>query len=298
MADDEDLASLLVAALGAVPDAVVVTTADLDPPGPRIVFVNRAFSALTGYAADEALGRTPRLLQGPDTDRGVLGRLRATLAAGSAVEGEAVNYRKDGTAFVLHWHIAPLADDGGRVAGFVATQRDVTAARVASERLARLALHDALTGLANRALALDRLALAQARAQRHRGHVAVLFCDLDGFKAVNDALGHAGGDAVLVAVAARLRHALRPEDTAARWGGDEFVAVCGDLGPDEAAARAQVAAIARRIEEAIAVPVGVDGDEIRVAASVGVAVARGAERSPEALVAEADAAMYRAKGRS
>jgi PAS domain S-box-containing protein len=128
------LRNLVVAAVVEVNEAVTITVADLDDP--RIVFVNPAFTALTGYSADEVLGKTPRMLQGPKTDRGVLDRLRAELGAGLCFAGETVNYRKDGSAFWLEWRVAPMRDADGQVTHFVAAQRDVTA-RVQSQEAAQ-----------------------------------------------------------------------------------------------------------------------------------------------------------------
>jgi PAS domain S-box-containing protein len=117
--------SLTSAALEEAYDAVVITTADLAPPGPVIVYVNRAFAELTGYSANEVLGNNPRLLQGRDTDRTVLDALRESLSAGRRWEGRAINYRKDGTAFLLEWRIAPVRDAFGRITHWVSFQREI-----------------------------------------------------------------------------------------------------------------------------------------------------------------------------
>ncbi|WP_205699117.1 bifunctional diguanylate cyclase/phosphodiesterase [Conexibacter sp. SYSU D00693] len=159
-------------------------------------------------------------------------------------------------------------------------------------QLAHQALHDGLTGLPNRALLLDRLAQAVARTGRRDGSVAVLFCDLDRFKVVNDSLGHSAGDDLLVQVAHRLRSALRLGDTAARFGGDEFVVLCEDLdGPEQAQA------LATRITSALRAPFRLDGAEVPVRVSVGIALCDGPTVRPETLLRDADAAMYRAKER-
>lgn len=126
---------LLEAALEHVGDSIVITDAQLDAPGPHIVYVNQAFCAMTGYAADEVLGCSPRILQGPKTDRAVLDRLRASLEAGEPFAGEAVNYRKDGTPFVLEWNIRPIRDASGTVTHWVSAQRDKTARRLVEEEL-------------------------------------------------------------------------------------------------------------------------------------------------------------------
>jgi diguanylate cyclase (GGDEF)-like protein len=156
--------------------------------------------------------------------------------------------------------------------------------------LAHRATHDALTGLPNRALLRDRLELTLARVERRARGCGVLFLDLDGFKAVNDSFGHDVGDALLVAVGERLRALVRPSDTVARFGGDEFVVLCDDLlGPEEATK------VADRIVTALADPLEVDGKEHVVGVSIGVALADGREEGADALIRRADEAMYAVK---
>jgi diguanylate cyclase (GGDEF)-like protein len=161
------------------------------------------------------------------------------------------------------------------------------------ERLAHQSLHDPLTGLPNRALFLDRLAQAIARCRRTRAQVAVLFFDLDRFKVVNDSLGHDAGDELLDAVARRLEGVVRPGDTVARFGGDEFTVLCEDLPPDDAAPRA--VEIAERLAAAIGTPFALHSKEAYLGASIGIALAVTGEERPEELLRDADAAMYHAK---
>ena len=158
--------------------------------------------------------------------------------------------------------------------------------------LAHRVLHDPLTDLPNRALFFDRLALALARLRRQQTSIAVLFIDLDNFKVVNDSLGHGAGDKLLVELAQRLRHAIRPSDTIARFGGDEFVVLCEDI----AQARDAVL-VSQRIVDATAAPFRLHGRDMYVTASVGVALAIDCDATPETLLRDADAAMYRAKER-
>jgi diguanylate cyclase (GGDEF)-like protein len=158
--------------------------------------------------------------------------------------------------------------------------------------MAHRVLHDPLTDLPNRTLLLDRLVLALARLRRHQTSVAVLFIDLDNFKVVNDSLGHGAGDKLLCELATRLRDAIRPSDTIARFGGDEFVVLCEDI----AEARDAVV-VGQRIVEAAAAPFELEGREMYVTASVGVAMAIDSQPTPETLLRDADAAMYRAKER-
>ncbi|MEA2447046.1 MAG: hypothetical protein QOK47_683 [Actinomycetota bacterium] len=164
-----------------------------------------------------------------------------------------------------------------------------------AELMAHRALHDALTGLPNRALFRDRLEMALKRIRRRAGKIAVLFLDLDGFKLVNDGLGHDAGDQLLVQVAKRLTKVLRPSDTVARFAGDEFTILSEGILSD-----GDVADIADRITKTLSEPYVLGRDEISITASIGIAIAEGPEDSPDALMRDADAAMYRAKegGRS
>jgi diguanylate cyclase (GGDEF)-like protein/PAS domain S-box-containing protein len=176
----------------------------------------------------------------------------------------------------------------------VVVSRDVTARRSAELALAHRALHDPLTGLPNRALFGDRLALAlRRRARSGTGTVAVFFLDVDRFKLVNDSLGHEAGDALLLEVAARLEAAVRPSDTVARLAGDEFTVLC-----EEVAGELEAVAIAQRIVDLFLPPFVIGGREVHVSTSVGVALSSGrGGASAEALIRDADAAMYRAKER-
>jgi len=187
-----------------------------------------------------------------------------------------------------------LLDDDEEDVAFAASVADIL--RVASTNIAAAAashhasVHDPLTGLANRALILDHLRLALARADRRSSLAAVIFLDLDGFKPINDSLGHNAGDEILVRIAERLQAAVRPSDTLGRWGGDEFVVVCEDL---ERASDAP--AIVARLAATFDDPFTTHGTELRVSASIGVAVSGGGDDRPAALIHTADAAMYRAK---
>ena len=254
------------------------------------VYLNPAAVRLLGAASEEELlGRpvvdvvhpddvTPLQAIGEETLDGVTDR--------TVRERRIV--RRDGDVLDVELVSVPISFRGGPAVQVMA--RDVTDRRRAERVLAHQALHDHLTGLPNRALLLDRLAQALVRTARSGStFVAVLFIDLDRFKLVVDELGHEAGDRVLRAVAARLRNVVRPSDTVARFAGDEFVVVCDDVqGPAEATR------IANRIVEVLSLPVD-DHEELRVAASIGVALARGDELPAEALVRNADTAMHRAK---
>ena len=164
--------------------------------------------------------------------------------------------------------------------------------KFAEVQLSHQALHDPLTGLANRALLMERLAQALARTERRPSSVAVLFLDIDRFKTINDNFGHEVGDSVLACIGDRLRKALRPEDMASRFGGDEFVVLCEDLEDDR-----HVVTIAKRIGRSISEPISLEAGEVVVTTSIGIAAARGIRDRPEVLLRDADAAVYRAKER-
>jgi diguanylate cyclase (GGDEF)-like protein len=191
--------------------------------------------------------------------------------------------RKDGSTFPIDVSIGPLAD--GHV---ICTVRDDSERGATMAALRHQALHDPLTGLANRTLLEDRLRLAIRRVRRHHLLVCVLFVDLDHFKSVNDLLGHAAGDAVLREVAARIQRVVRPEDSVCRYGGDEFVVVCDDLEN-----QSEAEAVADRIVTILR-GLAPSGLATEITASVGVAVGDG-QSSAEDLLADADHAAYRAK---
>jgi diguanylate cyclase (GGDEF)-like protein len=184
-----------------------------------------------------------------------------------------------------------VRDESG-VRELVSVTRDISERKQAEIELSHAALHDTLTGLPNRALFLDRLGLALRRTERRSGSVAVLFCDLDRFKVVNDSLGHDAGDRLLVDVAKRIVTALRPADTVARFGGDEFTILCEDI-----AGEIEAATIAQRIVDVFRDPFVLEDGEVFLATSLGIAIARGTDDRAEDLIRDADAAMYRAKER-
>jgi diguanylate cyclase (GGDEF)-like protein/PAS domain S-box-containing protein len=178
----------------------------------------------------------------------------------------------------------------GRPVRMTGAAQDVTSQREAAEALSKLALHDPLTALPNRSLFMDRLGQALHRLERRDRVLAVLFVDLDRFKAINDRFGHAAGDETLLAISSRLREVLRPHDTVARLGGDEFVVLCEDLEDDKAAVR-----VAERVLAALERPIQCGDHTVVSSASIGIALTRRSDTTPDALLRDADMAMYRAK---
>lgn len=259
-------------------------------PENRIEFVNPAFCHVTGYTAEEVIGRTPALLSSGRQDAAFYRAMWNALEAHGYWRGEIWNRRKSGQLYLERLTITAITDDEGRVTHYAALFSDITHIRENEDRVRRLAYYDALTGLPNRRLLEDRMALAIRHAHRQGQCLAVIFIDLDHFKQVNDSLGHGVGDELLVCVAERLGHRLREDDTLARLGGDEFLVLLPELAELDEATR-----IARRLIESISEPFLVAGHEFRVGCSLGISVYPDDGTTPEALVQNADAAMYRAK---
>ena len=201
---------------------------DHAPAADPIEYVNPAFTRITGYSAEEVIGRNWGFLLGEDGDQPALENIRAALRENK--EGRALlrNYRKDGRLFWNDLHLAPVQDDDGVVTHFIGILNDVTDAMRYQEELEHQANHDTLTDLPNRNLLKDRIAQAMAYARRYKRALAVAFIDLDNFKLINDSLGHQAGDQLLKIVSTRLQSCVRTSDTIARLGGDEFVLLLCD----------------------------------------------------------------------
>lgn len=257
----------------------------------RLTYLNPAAERALGVRAAEVQGLTDAEAGMPAELVPEWGRaLRSTLETGEPGELEFERETTTGCATWCHTTFSPDLGIDGAPVGVLASTRDITRLKAAEAALAHQATHDPLTGLANRWLVLDRLHAALARRPRVAGRLALFFVDLDHFKSVNDTYGHKVGDRVLIETARRLTGVARAEDTVGRLAGDEFVVICERV-PDETA----VAEIARRIVDALARPIEVDGLFPRVSASVGVALADQENIGSSALLNCADGAMYEAK---
>jgi diguanylate cyclase (GGDEF)-like protein/PAS domain S-box-containing protein len=285
---DEQILRLRERALHATTNGIVITRCmGSDNP---IEYVNPAFETITGYKADEVLGRDSRFMGVPGLDDLQRDQLREAIRDRQKLGVVMRNRRKNGEIFWNALNITPVADERGMITHYVGVLNDVTASQQRTSILEHEVNHDALTGLANRTLLWDRLELALSVAQRNKTLVATLLLDLNKFKQINDTLGHEAGDEVLKVVARRLQASVRESDTVARLGGDEFVLVLANQPSLRFTLR-----MVQRIRSDMAKPVIFDSKEISVAGSIGVSVYPHDGATAFDLVRAADTAMYHAK---
>lgn len=257
----------------------------------KIISVNPAFTRLTGYSADEVLGKTPDILSSGQHDADFYARMWQQIHSTGNWQGEVWNKRKNGEVYPELLTITTLANPEGEATHYAALFNDISMQKQNEERIRQLAYYDSLTGLPNRRLFIDRMERAIAQAKRQGQQLAVLFIDLDHFKRINDSLGHAAGDQFLRAVAQRLQSTIRAQDTIARVGGDEFIALLTDIGKP-----AQVMQAALRMLEALSPPIKYQEHELVVSCTIGVSIYPDDGQSAAVLLGHADTAMYRAKG--
>lgn len=259
-----------------------------DPDG-RYELVNRKFEEVTGFSRTEALGRTDEELFPGDTGKCFRKNDLDVLETGNAIEVEEIIDDERGRRFFLSIKF-PLKDDEGRVKGICGMITEITSRKNAEEQIRHLANHDILTDLPTMRLARDRLSSALNTAHRYKNKTAVMFIDLDGFKCVNDTLGHKAGDEVLKEISLRMLSCVRSTDTVARVGGDEFMIIAADLH-----SRDDAAIIAQKVISLVAQPVNIDGRQARVSASIGIVIYPDRDEDMDQLIKDADEAMYRVK---
>ncbi len=267
-------------------EGILITSAD-----GAIIDVNDAFTQITGYSRDDAMGQNPRMLSSGKQDKVVYEALWHSLITTGYWFGELWNRHKNGEMYAENLSISAVRDADGITRHYVGLFSDITSTKMHAQQMERIAHYDALTGLPNRVLLSDRLQLAMAQTQRRGQQVAVAFLDLDGFKAVNDKQGHEAGDQLLVALANHMKRALRDGDTLARLGGDEFVAVLVDLADVNACQP-----LLTRLLAAAAQQIHYGDHQLQVSASLGVTFYPQSEDiDADQLLRQADQAMYQAK---
>jgi diguanylate cyclase (GGDEF)-like protein/PAS domain S-box-containing protein len=256
----------------------------------RVLAVNRAFSVISGFTAEQVAGREAPGLRRGDHDHESYRQLWQHVDQHGHWEGEIPGLRANGETYPAWAAITAIRDSRQRIGSYVAIVSDISERKRAEEQTRHQAEHDALTDLPNRVLFLDRLQQALASARRQQRPFALMFLDLDRFKAINDTWGHQAGDAVLKEVAARLVRCVRGVDTVSRLGGDEFVVLLPDIGGAD-----QAAHVAAAVMHAVAQPVPAAGQQLAWSASIGIALCPSDGEDADTLLRHADVAMYHAK---
>jgi diguanylate cyclase (GGDEF)-like protein/PAS domain S-box-containing protein len=281
---------LRISAIAFESQSAMIVTA----PNSVILRVNRAFTKLTGYSAQEVLGQTPHVLSSGRHDKAFFEEMWGTLKKTGYWQGEVWNRRKNGMIVAEWLTIAAVTAPDGSITHYVGTFSDITENKDAVAEIHRLAYYDPLTHLPNRRLLQDRLGQILAAATRNGLYGAILFLDLDNFKTLNDTRGHDAGDQLLVEVARRLRAAVREGDIVGRLGGDEFVVLLEDLSAEAEMAAMLTKQVGEKLLDSLACPYNFDGYEFHCTASIGIRLYRELE-TVEDLLRHADLAMYQAK---
>jgi diguanylate cyclase (GGDEF)-like protein/PAS domain S-box-containing protein len=288
---------LLAACMRYSNDSVMITDAEpIDLPGPRIVYINDAFERLTGYTKEDALGNTPRMLQGPKSDPDVLCQIREALSQWRPICVELINYTKDGREFWSELDINPMADSGGYYTHWISVQRDITERKHAATRIEHMAFYDQLTNLPNREFLLNRMEASQKLSLETKSYGALLYIDLGNFKNVNYTFGHDSGNEILKEAATRLLKCVCEEGTVARFGGDEFVILLENLSMKRSEAVTMSKDMARKALNSFKANFEVAKNIYCSAPSIGVSVFSGHQEGlAESVIKQADLAMDAAK---
>lgn len=285
LARSEKQMRILSSALEQTAEMVMITDVD-----GVIEYVNPAFEVITGYSREEVLGKKPALLRSGKMDAQIYHNLWETVLHGDSFSEVFINKRKDDSIFYEEKTITPVLGTDKKITHFVATGKDISERMRTQERLHYMAHHDALTNLPNRTLFLDRLRQAMARARWHNRLIAVMFIDIDHFKAINDDFGYSVGDQLLIQLSKRFSSSTRAGDTIARFGGDEFAILLDDIASEK-----DVSLLAKKLLDTLAPEFVVAEQRVLITASIGVSIFPNDGDDEESLLRNADVAMYRAK---
>ena len=272
-------------------DVVIVTEASpIDVPGPKIIYVNDAFTETTGYSAEEVIGKTPRIFQKKGTDKEELSKIREALEKKEPVRVTLRNFSKTGKEYWVDISILPLRDTEGKVTHFASIQRDITEYKKLEQDLQILCRTDPLTTAANRRAFNEILSQEFSRFKRSQKEYALIMIDLDHFKSINDQHGHSVGDQVLIEVTERCKDNIRVHDILARLGGEEFCILLPYTDSDQAKK------VAERLREKIEIkPIIVDGLRVKVTISVGISLVSTCDEDGHQAMERADQKLFQAK---
>lgn len=265
-------------------DVVIITDNNLE--NPIIKYVNKAFEKLTGFTKEEAIGQTPRILQGPKTDKNTLRRIKRAMALKKCVNYELLNYSKSGQEYWLEFSVIPLLNDRGEVSYFGAIERDITQQKNLYSNLYELATKDYLTGAINRNRFYEVAAISFASYLRGNFNIAIMVIDIDNFKFVNDTYGHKEGDEQLKLVSSVCLKNIRGIDYLCRFGGDEFIILTHGLDGKNLKNKADL------IINGI-----LNNENAKVSISIGATIVGNKDTNIDDLIARADKALYEAKRR-
>ncbi|MDD5471772.1 MAG: EAL domain-containing protein [Sideroxydans sp.] len=271
-------------------EAIMITDADAN-----IIRVNQAFQTITGYSAEDVLGKNPRILRSGRQDNEFYAAMWKRLLDSGSWTGEIWDKRKNGQIYPKWLTITAVRNDKGETTEYVSIFSDITSRKQAEEDIYSLAFYDTLTNLPNRRFLLDRVRQAISTSMRSKHYGALLFLDMDRFKLLNDTLGHDFGDLFLIEVATRMRRCVRDADTVARIGGDEFVILIEEVSSSAEETSQKIALIAEKVRNALAAPYLLKEMEYRSSPSIGVCLYRGESETVDSLLKHADLAMYQAK---
>jgi diguanylate cyclase (GGDEF)-like protein/PAS domain S-box-containing protein len=291
LVQEEREAALRIAAIAFETDESMMVTDE----HAVIIRVNQAFTRLTGYSAEEAIGKNPSMLKSDRHDAGFYHRMWESLRQYNSWQGEIWDRRKNGEIYPAWLSITAVVDKEGKATNYVGAFVDFTERKQAEDEIHHLAYYDPLSQLPNRRLLLDRLRQAVATSARSRTGGALLFIDLDNFKTLNDTKGHGVGDLLLIEVAKRLQACVREGDTLSRFGGDEFVLLLEGLSAESAQAAVQAQGVGEKVLEELNRPYVLDGNAFHSSSSMGITLFSSHQQSLDELLKQADTAMYEAK---